>query len=149
MLSGLFLMHGAAPPAGGCQDGGAGMAAMTIPAMPAAATASTAPGGGHGTARLTSAGKAAAPVPQAGKTMHPTASAASGQTSAASGGGMLCSSRPPRDALASACLISLTVMAVVLTVPARARQPVVFHRACRPPGPPGLPLPLFLGVSRT
>ena len=151
VLSGLFLMHGAAPPAGGCQGGAAAMTAARMPTMPATATAtaSAAPGGGHGTAMLTSAGKAAAPVPQAEETVHPAALAAAGLAGAASGGGMLCSSRPPRDAPASACLISLAVAAVIMTVPAPAALAAVLRRACRPPGPPGLPLPLFLGVSRT
>ena len=149
VLSGLFLMHGAAPPTGGCQGGGAAMTATTMPVTSAAGTANVTSGTDHGTATLTSAGKAAAPVPRAGEIMHPAASAAAGQMSAASGGGMLCSSRPPRDALAGALMIFLASAAISMTAPARARPPTVFRRACRPPGPPGLPLPLFLGVSRT
>ena len=64
------------------------------------------------------------------------------------GGGMLCSARQPSGALAGP---SATPPAGVATgaVTAAARPAGCSRRAARPPGKPGLPLPLFLGVSRT
>jgi hypothetical protein len=126
VLAGLFLMHGAAPPAGGCQ-GGAPVTAMTVTAvavMPAAAPAS-APGTGH--------------------------LAAAGPMSADCCGGMMCATRRPPDARASAFVIPLATAGVLATPPARAPAflAAAFRRAWRPPGRQGLPLPLFLGVSRT
>jgi hypothetical protein len=98
VLAGLFLMHGAASPAGGC-CGGTPATAMTatamtaMPAMPAAAPAG------------------------AGVPPGPCASSV---------------------ASAAAC-----------TVPAAAVPAAATYRPARPPGKAGLPLPLFLGVSRT
>jgi hypothetical protein len=126
VLAGLFLMHGAAPPAGGCQ-GGVPVTAMTVTAvavMPAAAPAS-APGTGH--------------------------PAAAGPMSAGCCGGMMCATRRPPDAPASAFVIPLAAATVIM--PASARVPAflaaAFRQRWRPPGRQGLPLPLFLGVSRT
>jgi hypothetical protein len=122
VLAGLFLMHGAASPAGGCQGGTAvtalAMPAVTpMPVMPAAALAGHAPGARPG---------------------H-----------AACGGGMLCSARQPRGLLAGACAAATSGPAVAMAPAAPAFLAVASPRADRPPGRPGLPLPLFLGVSRT
>jgi len=127
VLAGLFLMHGAAPPADGCQ-GGVPVTAMIVTAMPvipAAASASAAP-----------------------DTSHP---AATGPMSAACGCGMMCATRRPPDAPASAFVIPPASAAVLTTAPERAPAflAAAFRRPCRPPGRQGLPLPLFLSVSRT
>jgi hypothetical protein len=63
-------------------------------------------------------------------------------------GGMLCSSRQPRNTYTGTLTAPLTVTAVV-TVAAALPRPAAAYRSARPPGRPGLPLPLFLGVSRT
>jgi hypothetical protein len=61
----------------------------------------------------------------------------------------LCSSRQPRQGSVSATAVS-SVSAVLLQVKALvAPCRTVAPRTLRPPGRPDLPLPLFLGVSRT
>jgi hypothetical protein len=147
VLAGLFLMHGAASPAAGC-CGGAPVTAMTatgMPAMPAAATGSTS----HPGAVRAPAG----PVLAAARHVASASAAAASPTAASPahsgvGGGMLCSARQPRGALFGPFAIPAVGMAAC-AVTAMAGPVVVTCRAARPPGKPGLPLPLFLGVSRT
>jgi hypothetical protein len=150
VLAGLFLMHGAASPAA-CTQGDTlvtAMAPVTMPAMPAAAPAGGAPGGAA-VMSSPAPGRAAAPAGHAGTPASAAAPTAAGPALGSCCGGMLCSTRQPRDALAGLSLIPLAALAALVTVPARARPAAVFRRAWRPPGRPGLPLPLFLGVSRT
>lgn len=140
VLAGLFLMHGAASPAVGCCDG-TPVTAMTAAGMlgvPAAATGSA----GHPGAVQAPAG------PQLAAWHAAAASAVAASPAAASParGGMLCSARQPRDASPSAILVADVA---VCAMTAAACPAAVSPRAARPPGKPGLPLPLFLGVSRT
>lgn len=148
VLWGLFLMHGTAPLASGCHGAGAVMTAMTGSAMPTT-SASAVPDGGHAMATLTLSVKSAAQVPQAGKITPSDSPAAAGSTVGASSGATVCASLRPRDVPVGVSPTSLAGAAVVVPAPASAGHTAVFCRACRPPGPPGLPLPLFLGVSRT
>jgi hypothetical protein len=142
VLAGLFLMHGAASPAA-CAQGGTLVTVMAPAAMSAAAQAGGAPGGGAVMAAPTQE-RAAAPAG-----MPASAPTAAGPALGSCSGGMMCSTRQPRDALAGLSLIPLAGLAVLMAVPARVRLASVFRRSLRPPGRSGLPLPLFLGVSRT
>lgn len=141
VLFGLFLMHGASAGTGGCPGGaGAAMTAMTMPgtSMTAGAPARTGSAAGHLMAGPGLTRAITAPVPR---------SAAGGNSTAA--GGMLCSSLPRRDAPAGAAVMALAGVAVVMAREARPGRGAGLRRVDRPPGRPGLPLPLFLGVSRT
>lgn len=141
LLAGLFLMHGAASPLGCCQDGPpvTAMAVVTVPLMPHPAM----------TGAITHTGRSAG-VRNAATHAAPTA--ASHTTAATDGsscrGGMLCSSRQPRETRPGALTAPLARMAV-FTAAAVPPHPAPAYRSARPPGRPGLPLPLFLGVSRT
>jgi hypothetical protein len=147
VLAGLFFMHGAASSAGGCQGGapGTAVAAAVMPADPGAVAARPLPGDPHlaGTQVPAAAGPAVAGTP-AGPAAPQAASVPRGSCD----GGMLCSSRPPRQDCPGGNLTppaSVTVAMAAPALPGRAAAP----RPPRPPGRPGLPLPLFLGVSRT
>ena len=125
VLAGLFLMHGAASPAGLCH-GGTPVTALTALAMPAVTPMPVMPA-------VVPAGHAPGARPG-----H-----------AGCGGGMLCSARQPRGPLIGACTAVPSGPAVAMAPAAPAFLAVTSPRADRPPGRPGLPLPLFLGVSRT
>jgi hypothetical protein len=150
VLAGLFFMHGAALPGGGCQ-GGTPMAATgavaLMPDMQQAVAMRTVADAAHPAAGRMPARAAMVPgVPAA-----PLATAMPGATSmaAASGdGGMLCTSRQPRHSLLGALGIP-PAGAVLFMMPILLACRAVASRRNHPPGRPGLPLPLFLGVSRT
>lgn len=161
VLAGLFLMHGAAS-AGGCQDGAAvtAITAATTP-VPAAVTDSAVTGAVHLAAAWTparpaavAARAAAAVAARPPAVSSPALSPSASQATAADGcpmcGRMLCSSRQPRQGFLSAFVIRLAgaVPIAVMAVPL-LRCPAAVLRRPRPPGRPGLPLPLFLGVCRT
>lgn len=142
VLAGLFFMHGAAPQVG-CHGGSAltRAAAPSMLLMPSADTGSVASGAAHLSASGASANAAVAgpSVPQltaAGPTAHD--------------GGMLCSSRQPRGSFVAGAIVSLAaaVLFMLATAPVVPSLGAALRRN-RPPGRPGLPLPLFLGVSRT
>jgi hypothetical protein len=147
VLAGLFFMHGAALPGDGCQGGTlmatTGARALMPDMQQVVAMRTVAdPAAGRTPAR-------AAMVP--GVRAAPSATAMPGATSmaAASGdGGMLCTSRQPRHSLLGALGIP-PAGAVLFTVAILLACRAVASRRNHPPGRPGLPLPLFLGVSRT
>jgi hypothetical protein len=148
VLAGLFFMHGAASPAGGCHGGAqvTSAVAAVMPAMPGA-VAARAVSAASPLAVSGMADSAARPglraVPPAPAVLRATSLARGSQ-----GDGMLCSSRQPRQAYSSGTLALRTSAAVSTAAPAPP-GPGSFPRRARPPGAPGLPLPLFLGVSRT
>ena len=145
LLAGLFFMHGAASPAGGCQGGAPGPAAAAVmPAAPGAVAARPLPGDSHWA--VTQVPVTAGPAVHAAPAV-PAAPQAAPLVRGSCDGGMLCSSRPPRQACAGGDLTAPASVAVftALALPGRTALPGRF----RPPGKPGLPLPLFLGVSRT
>jgi hypothetical protein len=147
VLAGLFLMHGVASPAGGCS--GSPVTAMSLMAgMPAMTPASAALDAGDMATPPASAGTAVALARHAGV---PAAAAAVADASPArtSCGGMPCAARQPRNAPAGARGAPPASAAVLTALPAPTVPASAFRRACRPPGRPGLPLPLFLSVSRT
>lgn len=140
VLAGLFLMHGAASPAGGC-CGSTPVTAMTVtavtgmPAMPAAPAGASYPG------------DVRSPAGTAPAAWHASPAAASPAHGA--GGGTLCSARQPRSGGVTAGPCALPAASAAAWTVAAAVPAAVTDRAARPPGKAGLPLPLFLGVSRT
>lgn len=137
VLAGLFLMHGAASPAGGC-CGGTPVTAMAVtgmPAMPAAPAGASYPGDVRSSAGTAPAAWHASPA---------TASPAHGAI-----GGTLCSARQPRSGGVPAGPCALPAASAAAWTVAAAVPAAVTDRAGRPPGRAGLPLPVFLGVSRT
>jgi len=150
VLVGLFFMHGAASGAGGC-NGGAPATAVTAMAMPLMSTAGAGGSSVSGSVHLTASGAADRATALAG--WH--AASASQSTRAERGShadamSMMCSSRQPREGFSTASIICLAaaVLFVLVAGPVLPCLGVVLRRT-RPPGRPGLPLPLFLGVSRT
>jgi hypothetical protein len=150
VLAGLFLMHGVASSAGGCHGSEPVASAMAmgpqaVVAMPGAVTADR-------TDALASPGRAGAAAARQFEAPAPAtfASAATALKGDQLHGGMLCSSRLPRQGFLG---VSATgpPAAVLFFVAALALLPfrAGVSRRFRPPGRPGLPLPLFLGVSRT
>ena len=131
LLTGMFFMHGAAPPAAGCQGG------TPVTPMAAAVMAGTVPDTGHPAAAHTPTGAAAVPA------------AAASLGRGACGGGMACSSRQPRSTLAAACAAVFFPAGAAIITALPSMVPAAPRGRARPPGRPGLPLPLFLGVSRT
>ena len=148
VLTGLFLMHGAAASAG-CCPGSALLTAMSVTAaMPVTAPPGAVPDTGHPAAVPESAGPAAAPAAHAqgpGFAASPAVASPAGDDCS----GMHCVARLPRDMASTGSGIPPAAAVLVVAVPARSCPSAVTWRACRPPGRPGLPLPLFLGVSRT
>lgn len=144
VLAGLFFMHGAASPGGGCQ-GGTPVTAIGMPLMPGGAAASAVPDTGPLAVVRTPAGAAAALVAR-----HPASPAvprAAVPVGDSCCGAMLCSSRQPRQTHAGALVIPALVATASTVVPVLPGAAAVTGQP-RPPGRPGLPLPLFLGVSR-
>ncbi|MHB1596641.1 MAG: hypothetical protein ACYCU3_21005 [Streptosporangiaceae bacterium] len=145
VLAGLLFMHGA-PLSAGCQDG-----APTMPAT-AAVTANLPAAAVTGTVRLTAdwmpAMSAAAGARRPAGPPPPASRAAAEERGPCCA--RLCSSRQPRQGSAGP-LAAGPADAVLPSNPAAlpARCPSAATRSARPPGRPGLPLPLFLGVSRT
>jgi hypothetical protein len=126
VLAGLFLMHGAASPAGGCGDGAPVMAvaaASLTPATPDASMVHAAPEAAH----------------QA--VSHAVGSRQAGMTP--------CSARQPRQGFLSVPVIRLAVGVLFLLIAVPVLRCLAVPRRVRPPGRPGLPLPLLLGISRT
>lgn len=149
VLTGLFFMHGA-PSSAGCPDG-APMAQFTATAtavLPAAA-----PGAAVAVTDLLTAARPPATSATASARQSPVPAPPALRATADKHGGSccdgLCSSRQPRQGSGGA----LAGPAAAISLPAAAalpvRYPAVAHRSGRPPGRPGMPLPLFLGVSRT
>jgi hypothetical protein len=127
--------------------------AMKVAAsMPATAAAGAVPHAGH----LVATPASAAPTVTAAGHARPAAPGAllavAGPAGAGSSG-MPCAARQPRDALPGACITpppgGAVQGAVFAAGTAGACLLAVRWRARRPPGRPGLPLPLFLCVSRT
>jgi len=140
VLAGLFFMHGAAS-AADCQDGPprTSVVSAAAPVLPTAEPYRDV----TGMVRVTAAGHLAASVPSSSRVT------AAGHGSCCGSG--LCSSRQPRQgsdgvsaAGGAAALLPYAFMAGL-----GVRFPAAGARRARPPGRPGLPLPLFLGVSRT
>ncbi len=148
VLAGLFFMHGA-PSSAGCPDGAA-MTPVTVTAAPAPPVAVS--GAAAGTVRLTAARLPARSTAAGARQSAVHAPPASRGTSEERGSCCegLCSSRQPRQGSGGA---SAACPAAVVPLPVTAALPVrcltAAPRSDRPPGRPGLPLPLFLGVSRT
>lgn len=148
VLAGLFLMHGAAASAGSCQ-GSALLTAMSVTAaMPVTTPAGAVSGTSHPAAASAFAWVAAAPAG------HARGAASGASTAAASPAGddcsgMHCAARLPRDVASTGSGIPSAAAVLYVAGPARSCSSAVTWRASRPPGRPGLPLPLFLGVSRT
>jgi hypothetical protein len=97
---------------------------------------------------LLAAMSVAKPMPASGISLAVAGSAA-GDCS-----GMHCVTRPRGDSFSGSSGIPPAAAAIFAAVffaagPAGSGRVVVAWRAGRPPGRPGLPLPLFLGVSRT
>jgi hypothetical protein len=148
VLAGLFLMHGAAASAGGCQ-GSALLTAMRVTAiMPVTGSADGVPGTGHPVALPASAGMTGAP---AGHVQVPAsvASPAVAIPADCNCSGMHCVARQPRDVAFGSCGIPTAGAVLFVVGSTRSCLAPVAWLACRPPGRPGMPLPLFLGVSRT
>jgi hypothetical protein len=148
VLAGLFLMHGLAS-AGNCCEGGVPATAVTVvtgPLMAGPAAAGVVADAGRLTgARSQARVLTAASAPYAGSARDLQATASAGDSCR---GGMLCSSRQPRETHHGALKVPQAITAVftaAMLLPSAARV----YRSDRPPGRPGLPLPLFLGVSRT
>lgn len=147
VLAGLFFMHGAPLPAG-CQDGAlmAPVTSTVTPVLPAAAPGAAA----TGTVRLTAAWlpRAGAGARQSAVPAPPASRATAEERGSCCEG--LCSSRQPREGSGGAFAAS-PASAVLLpgTAALPVRCPAAAPRSARPPGRPGQPLPLFLGVSRT
>lgn len=150
VLAGLFFMHGAVSSAGGCHGGvpvtsAMAMGPQAVAAMPGVVTA------GRDDA-MAPAGRAEAATARQFEA-HAPATSAFAATAVSSGqlhGGMLCSSRLPRQGFLGlsaagppAAVLFFAAAFALLTLRAGVSRPF------RPPGRPGLPLPLFLGVSRT
>jgi hypothetical protein len=149
VLAGLFFMHGAAPPAGGCQ--GSPVTAVTaaaVRAMPGADMASAVTDTAHLAVTGTAAKMAVAAPTQHAASAIPAVSRATALVRDSCGHAMLCSSRQPRQSYPSAAGIPPANAAFFLAAPVLPGLAGV-SRPVRPPGRPGLPLPLFLGVSRT
>jgi hypothetical protein len=149
VLAGLFFMHGA-PYSAGCQDG--------APMAPVAATATavlsaSVPGTVvTGPARLTAAWLPARSVALGARqpvvSAFPVSRAPAGERGSCCEG--LCSSRQPRQGSDGALAASpVGAVSPPVTAELAATCPATAHRSARPLGRPGLPLPLFLGVSRT
>ena len=149
VLAGLFFMHGA-PLSAGCPDGApmATVTATATPVLPAAAPGAAA----AGTVRLTAAqlpAKSAAAGARQSPVPPPPASRGTSQERGSCCEG-LCSSRQPRQGSGGASAASpagTVTLSVTAALPVRCLA--VSPRSALPPGRPGLPLPLFLGVSRT
>jgi hypothetical protein len=146
VLGGLFFMHGAGTAwTGGC---GGGQLAMTASAMTTAAMPDA------GSARPATSKVAASPA-GAAATWQVAVSASRGSATRAPAHSsdrhccaMLCTSRLPRQGFLG--VPANRPAAAVLVITAALMLLPCFGRASpRPPGRPGLPLPLFLGVSRT
>jgi hypothetical protein len=141
-------MHGAAASAGCCQGSTMVTAMQVRVAMPVTAAAD----GGHPSGMPGSAGAIAMP---AGHAPPPAAGASLAVAHPAGAGcpGVCCAAMLPRDVLAGTGGIppagGTAISALFAAQPARALRAAACWRACRPPGRPGMPLPLFLGVSRT
>lgn len=155
VLAGLFFMHGMASGAGGC-DGGAPVTAVTAMSMPPMSAAGAGSSSVSGSADLTAGGSAGRSPAVTGR--HAAATSAPAPQSAraervrdAGGMGMMCSSRQPREGFSIASSIACVAAAVLVVLVAGPVLPGLggVLRRARPPGRPGLPLPLFLGVSRT
>lgn len=131
LLAGLFLMHGAGSPAGGCMSG------MPMTAMSLSATAPQA------------ATAAMAPSAMVRPTVPGGQATAAGHREPGSGGGMLCVTRQPTAVAAGTGAATPIPLAVPGAEPGPAISDAVSVRVDRPPGRAGLPLPLFLCVSRT
>jgi hypothetical protein len=149
VLAGLFFMHGA-PLSAGCQ-GGALMAPATLTVaqvLPAAAPGAAVSGTVRLTAAWLPATRAAGGARQSAVPASPASRAAAEERGSCCEG--LCSSRQPRQGSGGA-LAASPAGAVPLPVAAALAAPCLATapRTARPPGRPGLPLPLFLGVSRT
>lgn len=139
LLAGLFLMHGAGSPAGGCMSG-MPMTAMSLSTTaPPAATAMTA---ASTMVRPTVSGAQATGM-RAGAHVMDVGHRVQGS------GGMLCVTRQPGAVAAG----PEAAPPIPMAVPGAEREPTVPDAASvrvdRPPGRAGLPLPLFLCVSRT
>ena len=149
VLAGLFFMHGAAPQVG-CHGGSAVTRAATpsMPLMSSADTGSAASGAAHLSASGASGNAAVVAIRHAVPMPSVPQLTAPGPT--AHDGGMLCSTRQPRESFVAGATVSL-VAAVLLMLATATVVPSLgaVLRRTRPPGRPGLPLPLFLGVSRT
>jgi hypothetical protein len=149
VLAGLFFMHGA-PLSAGCPDGApmATVTATATPVLPAAAPGAAAAGTVRLTAARLAAKSAAAGARQSPVPPPPTSRGTSQERGSCCEG--LCSSRQPRQGSGGAFAAG---PAAVVPLPVEAALPVccltAAPRSDRPPGRPGLPLPLFLGVSRT
>jgi hypothetical protein len=150
VLAGLFLMHGAASSAVGCQDG--------EPLMPATATSSVLPPGMATPGAFTGAGHLAVPTlarsAGAVPAEQPPVPArapfqAMTQERGSHCGGMLCTSRQPRQTLDGTCVTQSAAGTFFTATVVLPPLPAAVPGTARPPGRPGLPLPLFLGVSRT
>jgi hypothetical protein len=149
VLAGLFFMHGA-PSSAGCQ-GGALMAPVTLtvtPVLPAAAPGAAVTGTVWLTAAWLPAKSAVSGTRQSAVPAPPASRATADEHGSCCDGH--CSSRQPRQGSGGA-LAAGPAGAVPLSVAAAlvVRCLAVAPRSARPPGRPGLPLPLFLGVSRT
>lgn len=119
LLAGLFFMHGV-PSSGGCQDG-APMASVTASVTPV--------------------------LPGAMPAHKASLVSAAERGSCCAG---MCSSRQPRQGPVGASAASLAAaVSLPVTAALAADRLAAAPRTTRPPGRPGLPLPLFLGVSRT
>jgi hypothetical protein len=149
LLAGLFFMHGV-PSAAGCQYG-APMAPATASAvlvLPAAVPGAAVTGTVRLTAARLPATSTVAGARQAAVPAPPSLRAAAGERGSCCAG--LCSSRLPRQGPGGALAASLAgAVPLPVTAALVAHRLAPFPRIARPPGRPGLPLPLFLGVSRT
>jgi hypothetical protein len=147
VLAGLFLMHGAAS-VGGCQ-GSALLTTMSVTAvMPVTGSADGVPATGHPGALPAFAGMTDAP---AGHVRGPASGASPAVASPAdcNCSSTHCVARQPRDVADGSRGIPLAGGARFVAGRTRSCLAPVAWLACRPPGRPGMPLPLFLGVSRT
>jgi hypothetical protein len=152
VLAGLFFMHGAATAwTGGCHGGQLAMTASAMTTWSQATVAMPDAGSARPVAPKVAAspGGAVATRQAAVYASGESVSIAVAHSSDPHRGGMLCASRVPRQGFLSVPAIRLA--AVLLLTAALMLLPCLGRASprLRPPGRPGLPLPLFLGVSRT
>lgn len=140
LLAGLFLMHGAASPAGGCMSG------VPMTAMSLSTTASPTTALPSMASPSVPAGPATAALVRSDPSGSQVATTGHGDRS---GDGMLCVTRQPGAAVAGPGAAPPVPLAVPGAEPGPVALDVAAARVDRPPGAPGLPLPLFLCVSRT